>query len=204
SRHRPPVPQQGVLQPLTPRRSPTARKHPARRPRQPREGNSMSTDVTIHEGGSTLAIRPEQATFDAEQRAALAHMGVENAPDGDLKVFFHVCQRSGLDPFARQIHMIGRNSKDQRTQQWVTKYTIQTGIDGYRLIGRRAADRVGTTISIGAPEWAHEDGSWRPVWVKAWGQPVAARVTISRGGEPFTAVAMFDEYAQTKRDGGLN
>ncbi|NUP32067.1 MAG: phage recombination protein Bet [Streptomycetaceae bacterium] len=160
------------------------------------------TEIVQHQQ-QALAIGAEQVTFTREQRAVLAHMGVENAPEADLRVFMHVCQRAGLDPFARQIHMIGRNSKNDRTQQWETKYTIQTGIDGYRLIGRRAADRVGARISLGQPEWAHEDGSWRPVWSGAWGLPVAARVTIMRDGEPFTAVALFDEYKQTKRNGDL-
>ena len=32
---------------------------------------------------------------------------------------------------------------------------------------------------------------------------MGARITITRGGEPFTAVALFDEYKQTKRDGNL-
>lgn len=150
-----------------------------------------------------LALRADQATFDANQRAVLAHMGVDNAPEADLAVFAHVCKRSGLDPFARQIHMIGRNTKDQRTQQWVTKYTIQTGIDGFRLIGRRAADARGETISMSQPEWADDEGNWRPLWAGKWGRPLAARVTIKRNGEEFTAVAIFDEYKQTKRDGAL-
>lgn len=161
------------------------------------------TELVHHQTATGLALRPDQVTFDDDQRKVLAHMGVEDAPEADLRVFMHVAQRSGLDPFARQIHMIGRNSKDQRTNSWVTKYTIQTGIDGYRLIGRRAADRIKATISIGQPEWAHEDGTWRQVWTRTWGTPVAARVTILRDGHPFTAVAIFDEYKQTKRDGGL-
>lgn len=160
--------------------------------------------VAIHEGhGSSLALSDEQEFWNDKQLAALRHMGVENASNGDLAVFHHVCQRTGLDPFARQIHMIGRNSKNQRTNEWETKYTIQTGIDGFRLIGRRAADRTHQAISVEAPQWAHEDGSWRDVWTPKWGQPIAARVTLRRAGEPFTAVALFDEYKQTKRDGGL-
>lgn len=151
-----------------------------------------------------LALNADQTGFTDRQVSALHHIGVENASQGDLEVFFHVCKRTGLDPFARQIHMIGRNTKDQRTNQWVTKFTIQTGIDGFRLIGRRAADRAGQTISLGAPEWAAEDGGWRPLWSRSkWGLPIAARVTIKRNGEPFTAVAMFDEYKQTKKDGQL-
>lgn len=163
----------------------------------------MTVATTEPTHGSALALSADQDYWNDKQLAALRHMGVENAHGGDLAVFHHVCQRTGLDPFARQIHMIGRNSKNQRTNEWETKYTIQTGIDGFRLIGRRAADRAHETISVEAPQWAHEDGSWRDVWMPKWGLPIAARVLLRRNGEPFTAVALFDEYKQTKRDGGL-
>lgn len=165
-----------------------------------------STDLASHgtAPSTALTIADDQSTFTENQVAVLSHMGVEGASDGDLAVFFHVVKRTGLDPFAKQIYMIGRNTFDQRRNSWVTKWTIQTGIDGYRLIGRRAANAARVRISIGAPEWAHQDGTWRPVWVRDWGLPIAARVTITRDGEPFTAVALFDEYKQTKRDGELN
>lgn len=162
----------------------------------------MTNEIEVHQG-SALALSGEQSYWNDQQLAALRHMGVENANGGDLAVFHHVCQRTGLDPFARQIHMIGRNTKNQRTNQWETKYTIQTGIDGFRLIGRRAADAKRQTISVDAPQWAHADGSWRDVWSPAWGLPIAARVTIRRNGEPFNAVALFNEYRQTKKDGEL-
>lgn len=165
----------------------------------------MSTELATYQPGS-LVIAAEQTTFTDEQTKALEHIGVQDASNGDLRVFFHVCQRTGLDPFARQIYMIGRKSGERQPDgSWVdvVKQTIQTGIDGFRLIGRRAADQRGESISVEAPEWAHPDGSWRPVWSREWGHPVAARVTIRRGGEPFTATALFDEYAQTKRNGDL-
>lgn len=150
-----------------------------------------------------LAISADQTDFTPVQRKALQHMGVDHATDGDLKVYFHQCKRTGLDPFTGQIHMIGRNSKNFQTGQYETKYTIQTGIDGFRLIGRRAADQAGQTISMDQPEWLAEDGTWRPAWSNKWGLPIAARVTIYRNGQPFTAVGMFDEYAQKTRNGNL-
>ena len=155
------------------------------------------SDIVVHQPQTTLAIQPEQTRFTDQQVTMLRHIGVEKAGDADLQVFFHQCQRTGLDPFARQIYMIERWSKDG------PKYTIQTGIDGYRLIGRRAAQRAKETISVKQPLWAHPDGGWRDVWLPAWGTPGAAKVTILRGGEEFTGVALFDEYKQTKRDGGL-
>lgn len=166
----------------------------------------MSTELATYQPGG-LTVTAEQTAFSDEQVKALAHIGVDKADEGDLKVFFHVCQRTGLDPFARQIHMIGRQVSEMGADgNWtkVTKQTIQTGIDGFRLIGRRAANQSGHKVSMSAAEWCHEDGSWRPAWRKVWGFPVAARVTITRDGEPFTAVAMFDEYVQTKRNGEPN
>jgi len=154
-----------------------------------------------------LAIAADQTNFTQVQRKALEHMGVDDATDEDLQVYFHQCKRTGLDPFTGQIHMIGRNASEYnpktKEKTWKTKYTIQTGIDGFRLIGRRAADQAGQTISMDQPEWLAEDGTWRPAWSNKWGLPIAARVKIYRNGEPFTAVAMFDEYAQKTRNGTL-
>lgn len=155
------------------------------------------------QASTELTIAENQSNFTPAQKTALAHMGVEDATEDDLKVFFHQVKRTGLDPFARQIHMIGRNAFNPKTNSWGVKYTIQTGIDGYRLIGRRAADQSQDTISVEPPEWLHNDGTWRPAWSKQWGMPLAARVTLKRAGQPFTAVAMMDEYQQTKKDGNL-
>lgn len=151
--------------------------------------------VTRREG-SALAIRDDQEFFTDKQIAALRQLGVQDAGNADLAVFFHHSQRTGLDPFARQIYMIGRWSKDG------TKWTIQTSIDGFRLIGRRAANDRGETLEVTDTEWCGEDGVWRDVWLSSE-PPAAARVAIIRNGGRFPAVAMFREYAQTKRDGSL-
>lgn len=162
-----------------------------------------TTDLTTTGQQSTaLAIDGQQVQFNDAQVAALRHLGVEGASQGDLDVFFHVVKRTGLDPFARQIYMLSRRTRDA-DGNWVSKQTIQTGIDGYRLIGRRAADRAGVKIRVSPPEWCTREGEWRPVWSEQWGLPLAARITIHRDGEPFTAVALFDEYKQAKRDGAL-
>ena len=150
---------------------------------------------------TAIAIRDDQVQFDDLQRKALVHMGVENATDADLAIFMHHCKKTGLDPFARQIHMIGRNTKDQRSQQWVTKFTIQTGIDGYRLIARRAAGRQG--YGYEDPQWCGPDGQWVDVWTSDQ-SPVAAKVVVVRDGQRFPAVARYKAYVQTKRDGNPN
>jgi phage recombination protein Bet len=137
-----------------------------------------------------LAIREGQETFDPKQLSALQHMGVANASRADQAIFFHQCVRTGLDPFSRQIYMIERQGKQ----------TIQTGIDGYRLIARRAADKRAETIGYGPDEWCGTDGVWRDVWLSPE-PPAAARVTVLRDGHPFPAVALLSEYRAMKRDG---
>lgn len=139
-----------------------------------------------------LALDGQQDWWTDKQLAALRQIGVDRASNGDLAVFMHVCQRTGLDPFARQIYMIQRDGKQ----------VIQTGIDGMRLVARRAVDRNGETLSIGAPEWCGPDGAWRDVWLHDE-PPAAARVTVTRGGGTFTGLALWREYVQTKRDGAI-
>lgn len=145
----------------------------------------------------TLALADDQQWWSERQMAGLRQIGVAGAGDGDLLVFFHVCQRTGLDPFARQIHMVSRN-----TQQG-TRWTIQTGIDGYRLIADRADRRDGTLREYEDTQWADAEGNWSDVWTKGTA-PTAARVVVLRNGHRFPAVALYREFEQTKRDGSPN
>jgi phage recombination protein Bet len=137
-------------------------------------------------------LTAEQEWWNDKQIAALRQIGVERASSGDLAVFMHVAQRTGLDPFARQIYMIERQGKQ----------TIQTGIDGFRLVARRAVDHAGESLAISGGEWCGNDGQWQDVWLGAE-PPAAARVVVKRGGHEFVGVALFREYAQKKRDGAL-
>ncbi|WRS30568.1 phage recombination protein Bet [Actinomycetaceae bacterium MB13-C1-2] len=157
----------------------------------------MSKDLTVSEG---------QTEFSEQQIAVLSQIGVQDASDADLAVFFHQVQRTGLDPFARQIYMIGRRQKvwdpETRQERWTTKQTIQTGIDGFRLIARRAADKSGEALSISQPYFATPDGKWLDFWPYDK-PPIAAKVMVKRGDGEFPAVAMFREYAGTTSKGEL-
>lgn len=147
------------------------------------------SEVAVRGRGNELALSDTDGFWNEKQLAALRQIGVEGATNGDLAVFHHVCQRTGLDPFARQIHMVKRDGK------WV----IQTGIDGFRLVGRRAVDASGEGLSLSPVEWCDSDGTWTDVWLKP-GYPSAARVTIYRNGHAFPAIALWSEYVQMTRD----
>jgi phage recombination protein Bet len=170
--------------------------------------------ATADQASTELAIAGEQTRFTDVQVAALRQIGIEDAADADLDVFFHHAKRTGLDPFARQIYMIGRETdvkvrvptQDGGSRievQRMTKFTIQVGIDGYRLLGKRAAIREGVLVTNDDPQWCGKDGAWRDFWLRSDGTPVAAKYTIRVDGAPHTAVCMFEEFAQYSGRGEL-
>ena len=139
-----------------------------------------------------LAIRDDQRFWDARQLAALTHLGIEDASRADLGVFFHRCQVTGLDPFANQICMIKRGGK----------WTIQTEIDGLRVIAHRAAAREGVTLSYGPTKWYDAAGHAHEIWTGD-DNPSGASVTVYKDGKPFPGVARFKSFAARNRDGNL-
>lgn len=155
---------------------------------------------------SLATIRPEQQRWDENQVAILRQLGLEDATQPDLDLFFHYCRTTGLDPFRKQIYMIGRNTKvtewvgedgnRRKVEKYVTKYTIQLGIDGFRRNAREAAKRIGDAITIDGPYWCGDDGKWVEVWPSKT-PPVAAKFTVFRDGVPHSGIAHYDEFVQT-------
>lgn len=142
--------------------------------------------------GQRAEIAPR---FSADQAALIKRTICKGATDDELKMFMWQCERTGLDPFARQIYSIERREK--RDDRWITVRTIQVSIDGFRLVAERSGKYSGQV----GPFWCGSDGQWCDVWVSNE-PPVAARVGVLRSDfqEPCWGVARFDSYAQ-KKDG---
>jgi phage recombination protein Bet len=109
-------------------------------------------------------------------------------PFGDFMLFLYQCKRTGLDPLARQITPVFRNAK-QPDGSFKEVMSIQTTIDGYRLIAERSGLYAGSDDAIyDAEDQAH---------------PNKATVTVyklnKQTGErmPVTATARWSEYVGT-------
>jgi len=88
----------------------------------------------------------ELCDFSTDKVKLLKDTVCKGASDSELQLFLHVCIKTGLDPFMKQIYSIPRGG--QRT--------IQTSIDGFRLI----AERSGRYAPGKEPSYAYDNNGY--------------------------------------------
>lgn len=173
----------------------------------PATTNTAGGDLvgTTHDRGVRRAGELSSAYSPRELDALRALGGLDEASDGDLDMLAAVAERTGLDPFVREVYLIGRKTKTGgyrgEPERWETKWTVQAGIDGFRKVTHRYAQSRGEGVEIGKAIFYDADGNPRPFWLKAWGYPAAAEITVRVGDSVATGIATWDEYAQTRKDG---
>jgi phage recombination protein Bet len=157
----------------------------------------MTTTLAPRQSAELVSstLTPEQVGLVKRQLMS----SKREATDDELQLFVYQCDRTGLDPFSRQIYAIYRYDKRLGDE----KMGVQVSIDGLRLI----ADRT-NAYAPGNAYWCGPDGVWRDVWLGAKGEvPAAAKVSVRKviGGAlvEFFAVATWGEYAATDNYGKL-
>lgn len=133
----------------------------------------MSNELVKHEPKDISA----PAHFTPEQVDTIKNMFCKGLSDDEFKVYLYTCQRTGLDPFAKQIYAVKRGNA----------MTIQTGIDGYRLV----ADRSGKYAPGQEPTFVYDPH----------GKLLSATAYIKKLTKDGTwhivpATAHFEEYVQ--------
>lgn len=137
----------------------------------------MSANLTT----ATTTGVAEKLQFSANQLDLIKTQIARECTDAELALFISVCERTGLDPFSRQIYAIKRPDKSAVGGK---KMVIQTGIDGYRLI----ADRTGRYAGNSDPIFQYDKE----------GRVTRATVTVGKMVQgvccSFTASALMSEY----------
>lgn len=154
------------------------------------EATTSTAMTTAQQGGAIAQHRPHDIT--REQIELLKRTVAQGTSDDEFAMFMQHCRRTGLDPFLRQVHAVKRYDSEQ--ERYVM--SIQTGIDGFRLIAERTqkyAPGRSPTFTYGA------DG--RLISATAY---VKKFTPIDGTWHEVSAEAFYDEYVQLKRDGTPN
>jgi len=164
-------------------------------------GAAVLNQLPAVQMGAPLAIR-----YNREQVDLLKRTVARGATDDEFALLLYQAERTGLDPLSKQIYLIKR--WDSSLGRMVA--TIQTGIDGYRVIAQRTGQYAGNDEYEEGPlvtdtyTWTdkgnrpHEVIVTHPEWVRA-------RVWRLVGGQriAFSAKAYWAEYYPGPKQGAF-
>lgn len=148
--------------------------------------NQVALQNNRHEVSNT------QPHFNAKQIEILKNSICKGVSNEEFEIFLMACHKTQLDPFMKQIYAVKRKMK-RADGSWGESMTIQTGIDGYRLI----AERTGRYVPGAEPTYVHDDNGHlisATAYIK--------KMTADGTWHTVSASAYLDEYCQTFIDKG--
>lgn len=157
------------------------------------QDNKKDTALTVSKADDSKPIVLQQQNtvkpYSQEQIELIKNTVAKGATNDELKLFMVVANKTGLDPFTKQIHFVKRKAWNKETGNYTETGTHQVGIDGFRAI----ADRTGLYAGNDDPMFDRE--------VK----PTKATVTVYKLVKgtrcPFTATARWDQYYPGDKQG---
>lgn len=147
--------------------------------------NLSKPNITLTEA---LQKPPQPTEFSREQIELIKHTVAIGATDNELKLFLYQAWKRGLDPLTRQIYFIKRKRYNPDSEKYEEVGTIQTAIDGFRLIANRTGKLAGISRGTIRDDKGNLIGAYAEVRRADWQFP--AREEVS-----------FNEYCQRKKDG---
>lgn len=137
--------------------------------------------------------------FTQDEIELIGRTMMQGASHDDVLLFIATCERTGLDPFTRQIMPSSRNTN--KNGKWVTTWTWIVTIDGLRKIAVDSGDYEGQD----GPFWCGKDGEWKEIWTKSE-SCFAAKVIVHRRGfrNGLSGIAKYDSYVQKTKEGKPN
>jgi hypothetical protein len=164
------------------------------------------TDLeVVFPGGFVAAAQRNVASFSTAELAAvksILNFDPTTPEDwGNVQAFLAVCHEAGLNPLRQEAYLMKRESRKHGAS-----YTRQTGIDGYRKMGRRGGyRRVVARLWTGAeddPKWWREvEDDYgnlvrRRVWQDYWPDAVGADGEPVYPGASKVVVEYFDAQGE--------
>lgn len=134
---------------------------------------------------SIAAMQPPTYYLSRDEVTSLEAIGVipPHTPAPVISMYARVCGETRMSPFKRQVYIVKRRQK--QGTDFVDRYQIQTGIDGFRAIAEETGQYAGSDDAIFVMDSDNK-------------LPLSATVTVYKmvSGErcPFSATARWSEY----------